>query len=150
MRKTLEERFWEKVDISGDCWNWQGSTYGGGYGTLKVGGRAVGAHRVSYWLVHGHIPDELNVCHHCDNPLCVKPSHLFMGTQSDNMKDSFAKGRLDNQGEENGNSKLVENDVHEIRRLYILGVKDALLGKMWTISRMQIRRIVRGINWRHI
>lgn len=89
-------KFWSRVDRSkGDdaCWEWTGARNGRGYGMCGVGTRYHGAHRVAYTLCSGTIPDGLNVCHHCDNPPCVNPAHLFLGTQSDNMRDCFAKGR---------------------------------------------------------
>ena len=150
MKKTLEERFWDKVDITGACWNWTGSTTGVGYGHLKVEGKDVAAHRFAYSLIYGIIPDGLCICHHCDNKACVKPSHLFLGTYSDNQQDSVTKGRKNSpQGEASGMSKLVENDVHEIRRLHERGVNQTILGKMWGISGQHIGRIVNRKRWRH-
>jgi hypothetical protein len=94
----LEERFWAKVERGADdeCWNWTGTTTGTGWprGMLWVNGRNQLAPRISWQLHHGEIPEGLLVCHHCDNGLCVNPSHLFVGTQSDNMQDASRKGRL--------------------------------------------------------
>jgi len=146
-------RFWEKVIKAGDCWNWTGATNGIGYGRLGHRGKQVSAHRFSYELVYGRIPDGMLVCHHCDNPGCVRPSHLFLGTNSDNMKDSVAKGRYkapDTRGELSGNSRIAENDVHEIRRLYSLGVTQELLGRMWKITQQHVSNVVTKKNWAHI
>lgn len=90
----LADRFWAKVDISGDCWLWSGAIYAeSGYGRLSFQRKALGAHRVAWQLVNGPIPDGMLVCHRCDNPPCVRADHLFLGTQSDNIADMWAKGR---------------------------------------------------------
>ena len=149
----LSERFWSKVDKSGDCWEWMGAKMGVGYGAFWYDNKLTGAHRFAYYLERGTIPAGMCVCHHCDNPSCVKFSHLFLGTYSDNLKDAVAKGRVvspDNRGTNNGNSRLTINDVHEIRRLRSLGVTHSLLGKMWGISEMHASYIVRRIRWKHI
>ena len=88
------KRFFDKVDKTDSCWNWIASTRVG-YGAFKYKGKVVGAHRFSWELHFGNIPEGLMVCHKCDNPKCVNPSHLFLGTNSDNMKDAYDKGRLD-------------------------------------------------------
>lgn len=94
--KPISERFWEKVDKSGDCWLWTAALSPEGYGTLSVGGRGEGmvsAHRVSWQLAFGPIPVDKEVCHHCDVRPCVRPDHLFLGTRKDNMIDCSNKGR---------------------------------------------------------
>ena len=87
------QRFWSKVDKRGACWNWTASRMVSGYGVLKFRGRTCGAHRVAYELTHGPIPDGMVVMHSCDNPSCVNPAHLSLGTICDNMRDMYAKGR---------------------------------------------------------
>jgi hypothetical protein len=94
---SLEDRFWAKVDKSGECWVWTGSRNWAGYGYLgavRGHGRQLAAHRVSWELANGSIPEGLHVLHHCDNPPCVRPEHLFVGTRSDNLSDAGRKGRL--------------------------------------------------------
>ena len=115
--RTVEERFWPKVDQSGGlfgCWEWTGAKAGWGYGQIKINGKHAGAHRVIYEWMHGPIPKGLCVLHHCDNPPCVNPAHLWLGTHADNALDSCAKGRRA-KGESHSSAKLTEKDVHEIR-----------------------------------
>lgn len=90
------KKFWSKVDKSGGptaCWIWTGIKSGGGYGGMLFGGKERLAHRISYELANDEIPPGLCICHHCDNRICVNPSHLFMGTHQDNMRDMVWKGR---------------------------------------------------------
>ena len=144
-----KKRFWDRVDTSGKCWNWKAGKNSLGYGKISIDAKVFYVHRLAYSLVHGNIPDGMGVCHHCDNPGCVNPKHLFLGTQSDNLLDASAKNRLP-QGENKWGSKLAENDIHEIRRLYSLGIKQPLLAKMWKICQPQVSKIVQRIQWRHI
>lgn len=91
---ALLERFYSHVGIGPHCWEWQaGRSSVWGYGSARVAGRTVPAHRLSWQLTYGDIPAGMVVCHACDNPPCVRPSHLFLGTQRDNIQDSLAKGR---------------------------------------------------------
>lgn len=92
----MEERFWAKVDQNGDCWEWMASRLPRGYGLFTPHGRGSRsyAHRTSWEIHFGPIPAGLWVLHHCDNPSCVRPSHLFLGTRADNMNDAANKSRL--------------------------------------------------------
>src|SRR5262245_5080249 len=113
MKLTSAERFWAKVQKSENCWEWIGCrqkrTDGPTYGLFDFDGRLQGAHRVSWQIVNGPIPDGLFVLHRCDNAPCVRPDHLFIGTQSDNILDCSRKGRLKKtSGEIAWNHKLTE------------------------------------------
>lgn len=103
VRKPLPEKFWPKVDRSGGpnaCWPWTGGKNSNGYGTMTIGFKAdktqrrISAHRLAWILSNGPVPDGMYVCHTCDNPPCCNPSHLFAGTQIQNMRDASAKNRI--------------------------------------------------------
>lgn len=116
-RPTLEQRLWAKVEKGDDCWMWQGGKNHLGYGVIwNENQRLEGVHRVAYRLVLGPFPAELEVCHRCDSPSCVRPDHLFLGTHAENMSDMKAKARS-TQGERNPASKLTAEQVREIRAL---------------------------------
>ena len=107
----LEERFWSKVLFGDGCWEWTAGKNNYGYGRLSIEDKMQGAHRVSWMLTHGEMP-ELYVLHHCDNRSCVRPDHLFLGTQTDNMRDRDAKGRHGNSNKthcKRGHEFTVEN-----------------------------------------
>lgn len=91
--RPLADRFWEKVQKTDTCWTWGGSRHYRGYGFIRSGRTNVLAHRVAWELTNGSIPENMLVCHTCDNTSCVNPEHLFLGSQSDNMRDMTAKGR---------------------------------------------------------
>ena len=92
----MSEKLWKRVDKTEGCWNWTGPVNSSGYGSLMIDGHKAGAHRHSYEMAYGPFDRALCVLHHCDNPRCVRPDHLWLGTRSDNMMDCAAKGR--NQG----------------------------------------------------
>lgn len=91
---TPESRFWRKVDKSGDCWEWRGFRGANGYGKAHLTRKpSTYAHRIAWTLTNGPIPKGMHVCHHCDNPPCCNPAHLFLGTAKDNVHDMMVKGR---------------------------------------------------------
>ncbi len=96
MPRPVPDPLWSRVDKTGACWTWTGRRNAGGYGVLRIRGRSskiLFAHRLAWELTNGPIPDGLFVCHHCDNPPCCNPEHLFVGTPKDNCHDMMAKGR---------------------------------------------------------
>lgn len=99
-QQKVEEKLWDNIDTSkGDnaCWEWQGTRNSGGYGTLSGNENGLLAHRVAYEILVGEIPKGMFVCHKCDNPPCCNPSHLFLGTPKDNIRDMIDKGRHGDQ-----------------------------------------------------
>lgn len=110
------------------------------------------AHRVSWMLANGPIPAGMVVCHRCDNPPCVNPDHLFLGTQIDNMRDRSKKGRGNHRkGSRHGRAKLTEQDVRVIRSRYATGDwKQSDLAAEYGVSQPLIGHIVRRVTWRHI
>lgn len=114
----LAERFWAKVKIADGCWEWRGSL-NRGRGVIAIDGQPQFAARVSWEMHNGPIPRSLKVCHHCDNPKCVRPEHLFLGTQRDNIQDARAKGRLKinrtYRPDKSATAKLSWKIVREIR-----------------------------------
>lgn len=131
------------------CWEWVGPITGDGYGALKNRGKMVGAHRASWAINRGPVPSGLCVLHQCDNPLCVNPAHLFLGTHGDNSRDRCAKLR-GAFGERNGNAFLSEGDVRSIRSECASGIPQRNLAKKHRVTQSAISKIVLGKTWRHL
>lgn len=155
--RPIEDRFWEKVYKTNDCWWWIASVDGCGYGCFgKSRARKnkttalTKAHRFSYELHNGKIPNGMMVCHKCDNPGCVNPNHLFLGTQKDNTEDRRKKGRVVSAGgEKHGMAKLNRKQVEKIKKEYSTGnFSQAFLGKKYGVNQTMIGFIVRGCNWK--
>lgn len=150
-RPTLEERFWSKVRrADGDnCWEWQAGRNAKGYGTFRVGEKTVLAHRLAFEMCVRTLDDEELACHHCDNPACVRPSHLFAGTVSDNVQDMMRKGRnVPLPGEMNGSRKLSEPAVQQIRDEYPTVRSYRKLAARHGVSFATVRNIVKEQSWR--
>jgi HNH endonuclease len=185
-RAPLAERFWAKVrkgndlyewtgygvSIADACWEWQGCRHRFGHGYIGLGGRKGGTsvvHRVSWELHYGPIPDGLVVRHRCDNPPCVNPAHLLLGTQADNMADMVSRGRqacgpnngrarmakpevsrverLATSGERNHKAKLTAAQVQEIRLALIRGDLQREIASRYGVKQMQISRIKLNKAW---
>lgn len=151
-KTTTAERFWTKVDRRGpdECWEWTGARTSGGYGNFWDGQTSTHASRVSWELHYGPIPEDMLVCHHCDNRPCVNPAHLFLGTYADNLQDASNKGRLPGpgiKGEEIATSKLTEPDVLEIATRLAGDETHATIAADYGVSRAAVSYIARGESW---
>lgn len=143
-------RFWNKVDKSNECWEWTGAKTKEGYGRFWLNDNTVMAHRFSWIEKNGPIPNGLFVCHKCDNPRCVRPDHLFLGTSSENSLDAVRKLRK-SVGTLNGRAKLTDMQVIEVRTLYAIGnTSCARLGVKFGVSHSMIYDIVSHHNWQHL
>jgi hypothetical protein len=147
MNAKYIDRFWSKVRKESDdsCWLWTAGTVRG-YGQIRINGKTISTHRFSWQIHFGEIPNDLCVCHHCDNPSCVNPDHLFLGTNADNTRDAISKGRLPQLR----HAKLSEEEVREIKRTHRIGISLVSLGKRYSIDPSAISKIIRGINWKEV
>lgn len=150
----FEERFLQKVKKSDGCWEWIGTRDEDGYGKARdEDGTMHPASRIAYRMWIGD-PGEDFVCHKCDNPPCVNPEHLFLGSGQVNQRDKWSKGRGVNnapRGETHPCTKFTESDIHRIRELYDTGQKSTIqLGRDYGVSDESIRQIVRRKTWRHL
>lgn len=150
----IKRRFYENVETSpeSECWKWVGGKDARGYGIFRAYGFAHRAHRFSWLLHYGEFPNEMLVCHKCDNPSCVNPEHLFLGTQFDNMRDMVNKGRNANvKGNKNPRANLSDQDVMEIRRLWDDDrVSPKELSKMFGTPKSTINKIISSDTWKHL
>lgn len=182
---TLAARFWARVQKSEECWLWKGSLGSGGYGQLFTHNdahghsRMEGAHRISWQLHYGAIPDGLFICHHCDVRACVRPEHLFLGTQKDNVRDMVDKGRNPSgdqhphhlhpervrrgashgmvlhpeavpRGERNANAKLTADDVRAIRARMSGGETHAVIARDFRVHPQYLHLIAKRKRWAHV
>ena len=141
------DMFWTKVNKGPECWEWKaGISRPNGYGKVKIRYKDYRVHRLSYEIEYGPIPKDMLVCHHCDNKLCVRPSHLFLGTQKDNLKDCIDKGRI-SRGEQRPLAKLTKENIKEIRIDVRLN-KDIALA--YSVHPSTIEKIKNRKTWRHV
>lgn len=153
---TLIERFEEKYipEPNSGCWLWTGSCDQAGYGLLAFRRKTWKAHRVSWVIFHGEIPDGMKVCHRCDVRCCVNPGHFFLGSQLDNVLDMVAKGRnrsIPLPGEANPQAVLNDESVWAIRWLLELRkFSQAEVARSYGVSPMTISRIANNQTWSHV
>jgi hypothetical protein len=147
MNKINAHLFWAKVDKSADCWIWTASRTKDGYGWFRIGSRRdrtdtpALAHRVAWEIANGPPPAGTSVLHRCDNPGCVRPDHLFVGTQADNMLDMSSKDRAPNK-------KLTRPSVREMRELAAAGVPVSELAARFMVGRSTADKAIKGKTWR--
>lgn len=139
------------------CWNWTASKNKQGYGNIGIGSRKDGsrktakAHRVAFYIFNNVDPDGFDVCHKCDNPSCINPEHLFLGTEKDNMQDMYKKGRQPRiPSHKHGSAKLTIEQVLEAKRLRKQGVSYYSMAKNLGVYRETIRAAVVGKTWKNI
>lgn len=146
-----DEIFWSYVDRDqkNDCWLWTAYRVPRGYGKFRVGSNKEYAHRVSRVIAHGPIPLKLQVLHSCDNPPCVNPEHLFLGTNKINRADSVNKSRHA-RGVGHGRHKINEDDVRNIRVLHTQGFHVSIAMRLYDLSKTQIERIINKRLWKHL
>lgn len=185
-RPSVEERFWQKVNKDGPiirpdlgpCWEWTGARFRRvrdgslSYGQFQFEGRPHNAHRVAWALANGPIEAGVHVLHHCDNEACVRLEHLFVGSDSDNMRDMAAKGRSRLQrpfnratgdrhgmhlhpervrrGEAHPKAVLTEHQVTEMRRLHRAGTPQVELARLFAIDKTLVSKIVNKLIWKHV
>jgi hypothetical protein len=141
-------RFWSKVKKTDTCWLWEGYLDKGGYGSFKFEEKTVRAHRYSYLIHFGNLDKNLVVMHICDNPSCVRPEHLILSTQKENINDKVFKDRQA-KGSTVGTSKLSESEVKEIKSL-ISTLSYAKIAKIYNVDRSLIYLIAKGKSWKHV
>jgi len=161
---TTEQRFLAKVESQGECWVWTGSRYPKGYGRFWFLDVFVRAHRWAYLFFVGGIPDGLKVCHNCpggDNPSCVNPAHLFLGTSRENNDDAIKKGRMLTMselsaratravGERHPKAKLTDEQVRDIRARHAAGESIKGIARSLPLGRTTVQQVIRRKSWNHL
>lgn len=157
--RPLEERLWAQVTKSDNCWVWTGNRNDFGYGLIQRGRRGEGndrTHRVSWTIHNGNIPTHMCVLHECDNPPCVRPDHLFLGTRLDNNRDMMQKGRqrpgLDRcvRGSAHPNAKLIERAVANARQRCAQGASVKEMAREYGVAETTLHNAITGKTWAHV
>ncbi len=149
---TREEAFNNSISINKetDCWEWTGQLKEG-YGCFSFQGKEKLVHRVMYERHKGAIPPKHNICHSCDNPKCVNPKHLWLGTQADNILDMIKKGRDRKAfGEKNHAAKITEDDVKNIRLKYKEGMNMSSISRLLNFPYPIVLRVCKNETWKHV
>lgn len=152
LTQTQIDGFWRYVDKTGECWVWMNSVSarpGIGYGKVAFGGRFYGAHKLAALLGGMEVPEGMYVCHTCDNPLCVRPEHLWIGSPKQNTQDAVLKGRM-RRGSTSPNAKLTEDIVKAIRAEYEAGETQVNLAIKYGLHQTNIGRVLRRKTWKHV
>ena len=143
--------FLTRVRKTKDCWEWIGSKRPLGYGVIHTGGKFISAHRLSWKLYFGEIPKGMYICHHCDNRACIRPDHLFLGTQKDNVYDAIKKHRMNpvgKKGHKSWNRNFTPEEAKKIREEYkTSGLGYKKLGKKYGVANTVIRNVIKELNW---
>lgn len=144
-------KFFSRVRVEGDCWVWTGANDGGlGYGKIYLsGGGQLKAHRVAWEMFNGDIKDGLFVLHHCDNPPCVNPAHLFLGTQYENIQDRHRKGRT-SHGTSKPHAVLTDDIVRMAKTMFAMGLSKKQIAQGIGVSYVAIWHVLRGYSWKHV
>ena len=152
---VVQERFWSRVDKTGECWLWKGFTHEWGYGLFRLPksdttpARMWRAHRLSWTWEYGPIPPGRFVCHKCDVPACVRPEHLFLGTHAENMRDAINKGRL-GEGVDHRLAKLTPDAVRDIRQRAANGEIHYHIAKSHGVNSGTIWHVLQGLSWKAV
>ena len=150
--KSHKQRFYEYFQImESGCWEWNGGFFKTGYGQFKLNKSSELAHRASWILHNGEIPEKMCICHTCDNRKCVNPKHLFVGTYTDNMQDMIRKGRRGfNAGESRADTKFTNCQILEIRIRLDEGESQTTIAKEFNVDQTTIHYIFARKTWKHI
>ncbi len=144
-----QERFWSKVEITDGCWLWLAGRNSNGYGSFGFQGKCYGAHVIAFADEYGCLPSPLSVCHFCDNRICVRPDHMWIGTNLDNWDDMRTKMRH-THGEAHAAAKFSDEDIANIRLLRSQGVSGAELARRYGVHKVTAEVIIRGKAWKHV
>lgn len=151
MNESIISRFSRKIDRpdTRGCWNWKRAKNKKGYGVFRTADGTVLAHRLQWMMTNGRIPEGIKVLHTCDNPACVNPAHLFLGTDDDNSKDMIKKGRQ-RKGSSHGRCKLNEDQVRQIRFMHQNGARQKELVQKFGVAQQTISHVLCHDYWKHI
>jgi len=146
-RPEFRKRFWSKVARTRGCWRWLASKDCNGYGRVGVGHEVTRAHRIAWMMQNRPVDSDVLICHRCDNPSCVRPSHLFSGTHKDNLSDAASKDRTA-FGERHPMAVISEAKVRAIRALHLSGFTREEIAPLFGVSPRHVSKVARSYSWR--